>query len=927
MKLRPYQRTAIDAIRGCWDEGDPNALLVLATGLGKALRNDQRVLTPAGWKPIGELRVGDLVIGTDGRPTRVDGVYPQGVRPMFSVKTNDGAVVVCDEDHLWNVRTKYDKHSGAPWRTLTLRQIVAAGVECQAGRRWELPSVSPVEHPSAGLPFHPTAGLPLDPYLLGVLLGDGGLSVDGRILITAEHDLVATLHQYIPPPCTLKFSAPAGKAGTYYLGGPTGRGANPVLNAVRVLGLDGHTAHTKFVPDCYIFAPAIVRLGVLQGLMDTDGHVTKDGHVEITLASQRLAEGVQALVRSLGGRARLREKKTTWKHKGERRTGVAWRVSVALAICPFRWKASRWTPRVKYDAARRIESVTPAGEAEATCIKVAAEDGLFVTEGYVVTHNTVVFCTLGRELRMEGIGKTLVLAHRKELLDQAREKWLAVEPDAHVGIYQGARREFYADVICASVQSCYPDVVDADGNVTRRGRIHELPLKDIGLVIVDECHHLATTTQKQILDTVREHNPGAVMLGVTATPYRNDGKGLGDFFNRVAFRMGIAEGIEQGFLAPLRGCRVELDIDLSQVKTSKRTGDFVESDLGNVMDTEQARREIVKAWVREMGPGTESGGRDGRFTAAFTPTVESAKHLCQEFVEAGVPAVWISGDMPKAERARSLAAYQAGESRVIVNCAVLIEGWDAPHTSCVLIARPTQSIGMYAQQVGRGTRTHPGKIDCVVMDCVGASRLGLASLADLSTGAESKAPGIDPEEEEEELVVDKDAKQLDLPEFAQTVKVRGCTVYDIDLFGGQVAWTRIRGMRVAILDIGLHIVLYQEPQAGGFTALLIDDTAHFPIAKARPEREALAEAEQMAMVRGRSKYLKPNKFQQRMPATENQMLSIQRLVAQNTQLGGFDGGDVPREMSLPQAMAWIAYLKTRRMWMRQRQAAHQGAAA
>ena len=540
---------------------------------------------------------------------------------------------------------------------------------------------------------------------------------------------------------------------------------------------------------------------------------------------------------------------------------------------------------------------------------------------------TVVFCTLGRELRMEGIGKTLVLAHRKELLDQAREKWLAVEPDAHVGIYQGARREFYADVICASVQSCYPDVVDGSGNVTRRGRINDLPLKDIGLVIVDECHHLAADTYRGLLTALREHNPNAVMLGVTATPYRNDGKGLGEFYDRVAFRMGIGEGIEQGFLAALRGCRVELDIDLSQVKTSKRTGDFVESDLGNVMDTEQARREIVRAWQREMGPGTEAGGRDGRFTAAFTPTVESAQHLCQEFEDAGVSAVWVSGSMPKADRIRSLDAYQHGKARVIVNCAVLTEGWDAPHTSCVLIARPTQSIGMYAQMVGRGTRLYQGKADCVVMDCVGASRLGLASLADLSTGAESRAPGIDPEEEtEDEVVVDKDAKQIEIPELAQTIQVRGCTVYDIDLFGGQVVWTRIRGMRLAILDIGLHIVIYQEPNGGAFTAMLVDETAAIPFCKNRPERECLAEAEQMAMVRGRAKYLKPNKFQARMPATEKQMLNIQRLTSQNVALGGFDGRDVPQQMSMPQAMAWIAYLKTRRMWMRTRAAAQATAA-
>lgn len=914
MKLRPYQREAIDAVRAVYDDGVQNALVVLATGLGKALRNDQRVLRPDGaWTPICELRVGDFVVGRDGRPTAVVGVYPQGNRPMFSVETNDGAVVVCDEDHMWSVRTKYDKRSGAPWRTLTLRQIVAAGVECQAGRRWELPSVSPVEHPSAGLPFHPTAGLPLDPYLLGVLLGDGGLSVEGRILITAEHDLVATLHQYIPPPCTLKFLAPAGNAGTYYLGGPTGRGANPVLSAVRVLGLDGHTAHTKFVPDCYIFAPAIVRLGVLQGLMDTDGHVRKDGHVEITLASQRLAEGVQALVRSLGGRARLREKKTTWKHKGERRTGVAWRVSVALAICPFRWKASRWTPRVKYDAARRIESVTPAGEAEATCIKVAAEDGLFVTEGYVVTHNTVLFCALGREMRTEGVGKVLVLAHRDELLTQARDKWLAVDPSASVGIYQGDRREAWADVIFASVQSCYPDVLAEDGvTVKRKGRIHELPLSEIGLVVVDECHRLPAPTYGAIIASIREANPAALLLGVTATPARADGKGLGMYFDRVAYRMGIAEGIEQGYLAPVRGARVELQIDLSQVKTSKRTGDYDDEDLGRVLDTDSAREHIVAKWLDLVGPGTEDGGEHGRFTASFSPTVAAAEHLAAEFERAGVRAGFVSGATKKKDRKRTLDAYQRGDIRVLCNVGVLTEGWDAPHTACVLMARPTKSGVLYRQAVGRGTRMAPGKTDCVVMDCVGANALGLQTILDLSTPGADRVPGIDPEPEEE-LVLDEGAQtDLDLGEEVEVRRVVGASVYEIDLFGGGVQWVRVNGCSVVTIDIGKALIVFPDVGDTRSVAIVQGRDVDYVVRRV-PPKDAFRAGESVAMEIGVPRFLRPSAFYCRKPASEKQITFMRTLVEITAKIAPIDlsAMPAPETQGAHQIQAWITYLNAR----------------
>lgn len=548
------------------------------------------------------------------------------------------------------------------------------------------------------------------------------------------------------------------------------------------------------------------------------------------------------------------------------------------------------------------------------------------------TGKTVVFCTLGREVRMEGIGKVVVLAHMDKLLDQAREKWLAVDPEANVGIYQGARRESWADVICASVQSCYPDVVDADGNVTRRGRINDLPLAEIGLVIVDEAHRIEADTYVAIIDKVREANPAALVLLVTATPARNDGKTLGRWVNHAAYRLALQDAIDMGFLAPLRGCRVELDLDFSTVKTSKQTGDYQENDLGRAMDSPAVHQSIVKTWLEKVGPGTFDGGQDGRFTVSYSPTTACAENLAAAFREAGVSAEHVHGKMPKKHNDSVLESFQKKQLRVVCNVAKLTEGWDAQHIGCVIVGRPTKSGGLYRQIVGRGTRPlgrdmqesiRNGKADCIIMDCVGANALGLHTLIDLSSPKSEHIPGIDPDPEpdEEELVLDKDAKQLDLPELAQTIQVRGCTVYDIDLFGGQVVWTRIRGMRLAILDIGLHIVLYQEPNGGAFTAMLVDETAAIPFCKNRPERECLAEAEQMAMVRGRAKYLKPNKFQARMPATEKQMLNIQRLTAQNVALGGLDARDVPEQMSMPQAMAWIAYLKTRRMWMKTRAAA------
>lgn len=542
---------------------------------------------------------------------------------------------------------------------------------------------------------------------------------------------------------------------------------------------------------------------------------------------------------------------------------------------------------------------------------------------------TVVFSILGRELRSEGVGKVLVLAHRNELLAQAQDKWLQVEPNAVVGIYQGARKECWADVICASVQSCYPDKVDADGNVLRRGRVHDLPLNEIGLIIIDECHHAPggglngqDGSYIRLLNAAREANPDVLMLGVTATPYRADKVGLGVLWDKVAYRMGISQGIEGGFLVPLRGARVELDIDLSTVKVSKSSGDFVEEDLGRVIDTESARREIVKKWLSEA---------KGRPTAAFTPTVESAKHLAADFQAAGVAADWVSGAIDKTTRKNRLEAYMAGEIDVLVNCQVLTEGWDAPKTSCILLARPTQSVSMYAQMVGRGTRllgldfdqsVRNGKNDCLVMDCVGASKLGLASLADLSAGKESKAPGLDPEEEEELVLDDGPAQGPLFPPAPSTVVVRGASVYEVDLFGGGVTWGKIRECRVACLDIGHSVVAF--PGKGGWSVIAISDGTPAFVTEDKPEREAMMAAEEYATAWGKAKFLRPTDYMQRQAATERQVNVLRYLVDKNRRIDpsfspglppSRDGRSPFETMSHPQASLWIAYLKARvAMW-------------
>lgn len=694
--LRPYQAEAIERTLEAEQRGVRRLLGVAATGLGKAQPVDEPVLTPSGWVPIGGLRIGDLVVGSDGHPTPVVGVFPQGRRPIVEATFSDGARVRCDRDHLWSVRDKYDAYHRRPWRVMSTAEIAAHP------RRWRVPLMSAAQF------YARPAPLPLDPYLLGVLLGDGGFTRPTAVMLHTEHALAATLA--LPTPCTLtkqREDGPNGIGGTYIIGGPVGRGANPVMSALRELGLMGKRSTEKRIPDAYALANVPARLDLLRGIMDADGHVRQsDNHVEITLANEGLIDDVAALVRSLGGTARKSTKSTTWTHRGERRHGTAWRLSIALDANPFRWKAGRWRPREKYPPTRRFHSVADVGSAECVCIAVAAPDQLYVTRDFVVTHNTCIFAALAERRG----GRALILAHRDELVGQAVEKLVDWWPGVDVGIVKAGEDSVHAHVVVASVQT-----------LSRRRRLDRLVDSysgalmgggQFGLVVVDEAHHSAADSYRRVLEGLRAgEQDGPLLLGVTATPDRGDGKGLDDLFDEVAWSYDLLWGIEHDYLCDVRGLRVVLDsLDLGRVKVSR--GDYDAGSAGLAMHDAGAPAVLVKAWKEHASD---------RRTLVFVPTVALAGEVAAAFVRSGVRASWVSGETPLDERRATLRAYSNGEVQVLVNCAVLTEGYDEPRTDCVVMARPTKSRALYTQCVGRGTRKHPEKADLLVLDLVGAT--------------------------------------------------------------------------------------------------------------------------------------------------------------------------------------------------------------
>ncbi|MDQ1713234.1 MAG: phosphate starvation-inducible protein PhoH [Frankiaceae bacterium] len=403
-KIDPYLRPLYDALHDMVDpESIPRLIAAgtievapLAYMRGRAQPVDTPVLTSDGFRRIGSLRVGDLVVGSDGRPTPVLGVYPQGRKEVFRVSTQDGASTLACGEHLWFVTTRDDRRHGKAGRVVQTRDLARGGLRRAHYRRYELPLVAAVE-------FEPR-DVPLDPYALGLLLGDGCLTTATTpSFTTADPELADALDAALPG-IALHRKSEVEYVLRHIDGGRGGlRIANPVTAVLRDLGLAGTRSTTKFVPVDYLLNTAVVRLAVLQGLLDTDGGPVRQRgrtcRVQYSTCSDRLRDDVTFLVRSLGGVVYTRTRRAEGRPPGgtpdrpvhHRHDTHVLDLRLPAGVAPFRLTRKRKA----YDATgsgrpmRMVDSVEPAGTAECVCIAVGAADSLYVTSDFLVTHNTL----------------------------------------------------------------------------------------------------------------------------------------------------------------------------------------------------------------------------------------------------------------------------------------------------------------------------------------------------------------------------------------------------------------------------------------------------------------------------------------------------------------------------------------------------------
>jgi len=305
-------------------------------------------------------------------------------------------------------------------------------------------------------------------------------------------------------------------------------------------------------------------------------------------------------------------------------------------------------------------------------------------------------------------GRTLVLAHREELIDQSIATIQTVNPQLKVDKEMaGYQAEAASDIVVAGVAT-----------LGRKGtsRITKFDWSSFATVIVDEAHHSTAESYRRIFEASGVLQPPKLLIGVTATPARPDGITLSDIYEKIVYTYSLRQAITDGWLARPRGYRITTSANLDDLKTTN--GEFVQRELAERVNTSERNQQIVKVWKEYA---------NGRRTIIFAAGIQHAQDLAERFAQNGVPSKAVWGDDP--ERKTKLKGHQNGEYEVLVNVGIALEGYDDPNISCVVVARPTESHLVYQQAIGRGLRPVADKENCLVLDfCDNSSRHSLMTL-------------------------------------------------------------------------------------------------------------------------------------------------------------------------------------------------------
>ncbi|MDR1039445.1 MAG: DEAD/DEAH box helicase family protein [Deltaproteobacteria bacterium] len=714
MELRPYQKDALRAVMAALKER-PFALLQAPTGSGKCLGPGTSVLMYDGHvRKVEDVAVGDLLMGPDSLPREVVSLGT-GTERMYTIVPIKGEPFTVNESHILSLRItgveRYHAVTAPDGRKYLAGDIVnlpvsdyLMGSKCfrhmakgyRSGR---------IEFPVQDIE------LPIPPYILGVWLGDGNSR--SPEICNVDFEVIDAWYGYaeaIGHDCRCHWQE--NRADIFRIKAPLGgdgraRG-NMLLNALHDLDL----ILNKHVPHIYKTASAEERLELLAGVIDTDGYHYHDCY-DLCLKQERFAKDVAFLARSLGLAAYVKPTLKTCTNTGA--TGEYWRISISgdLDIVPCKVKRRQASERrQKKNVLNFGFRVEDAGIGRYYGFELAGPDRRVLLGDFTVTHNTVIFAELIRNLLSSYPGMRFgVVAHRQELIVQARDRLLSAWPE-------GEKSVGMACAAAGPVETGRPVTVGSVQTLDRR----DLPWA-FDLLVADEAHRIgpveAGGQYHSLIARNLAGNPALRVLGVTATPFRlGHGYIYGDacregrtnVFPSLDYSITLDRLISEGWLSPWRGKKpVDMGLSLASVRTVR--GDYDQRALSEEMSRPLHVESAVDAYARYG---------EGRTRAlVFAVSLDHAARLAEAFRGAGHSAAAVHYALASRERAGTLRDFAEGRLRFLVNVGILAEGWDCPAVDLIIMCRPTKSAGLYVQMFGRGTRLSPGKKDLLVLDLAG----------------------------------------------------------------------------------------------------------------------------------------------------------------------------------------------------------------
>lgn len=688
--LRDYQLEAVEHTFEYLSEMKGNPCICLATGCHS---KGTLVLKYSGdLIPIEDVRVGDILMGPDSSPRWVRRLC-RGIGKMYKISPKRGPSFVVNGDHILRLKsTNQGKRvkKANPFVEISVNEYLSKNKNFK--HLYKLYRV--------GVDFPKIAPPDICPWFAGVVIGDGSTLLDRNATITTPDQEV--IDGVVENVCKMGgYVSFIKKQGTscLTLSICDEKASRTKLNRVKEAlinnGLWGKMAGDKFVPRKFKLGSREVRLNVLAGLLDTDGHLSKGTGFDFISKSKQLSEDVVFISRSLGLSAKMSPciKGCQNGFKGE-----YFRVSISgdTDIIPLRITRKRASARGQKKSPL-VSGFTIEELSEDSFYGFELDgDHLYLTSDFVVHHNSGKSLVLAELIRRIPKDKgILLLSHRAKILTQNIAKIESLLPLEPIGIYSASLKEKrIRRVTVAQVQSLYRQVDKLD--------------YEFHYILIDE-NHLVSSKDEGMYQKIIKKFPKARVIGLTATPKRLDSGsivGEGKTFTHFSYMSDIRQLIDDGYLTPLIGKVGVEQADLSEVKL--QGSEYILSQAMQAINKDYLTRSATEECIKY--------GRDRKHWIVFCSGVEHAENVSKAFNDKGITNRVITGDTIEMERNLYFNEFESGQVRALINVDVLTTGFDAPCIDMIVMLRATKSVSLYSQILGRGMRLFPGKKDCLVLD-------------------------------------------------------------------------------------------------------------------------------------------------------------------------------------------------------------------